>query len=97
MEPHIVTRSRLCFVQTQPTWMEGVVDAPEPTGTGAAFKRGAHRRSASESMAFLDGGNFSKMIDDAGHGTEDDDYESRSVASMHSGGHSGAGSVDFDR
>lgn len=66
------------------------MDAPE-----GAFKRGAHRRSASESMAFLDGTNFSKMVDD--NITEEDDYESRSVASMHSGGHSGCGSVDFDR
>jgi len=43
--------------------------------------------------SFLDGNSsFSKMIED-----EDDDFESRSVASLHSGGHSGAGSVDFDK
>lgn len=35
------------------------------------------------------------MVDD--NLTEDDDFESRSVASMHSGGHSGSGSIDFDR
>jgi hypothetical protein len=71
--------------------MDGVVE-----GSEGPLKRGAHRRSASESMAFLDGNtNFSKMVDD--NGAEDDDYESRSVASMHSGGHSAAGSVDFDR
>ncbi|KAG0584027.1 hypothetical protein M758_3G180400 [Ceratodon purpureus] len=87
---HKRTPSAGYLPQTQPTWMDGVVDAPE-----APSKRGTHRRSASESMAFLDGTNFSKMVDD--NINEEDDYESRSVASMHSGGHSGGGSVDFDR
>lgn len=87
---HKRTPSAGYLPQTQATWMEGVVDASE-----GPLKTGAHRRSASESMVFLDGNtNFSKMVDD--NATEDDDYESRSVASMHSGGHSGAGSVDFD-
>lgn len=63
------------------------MDAPD-----GAFKRGAHRRSASESMAFLEShANFSKMVDE--NITEEEDYESRSVASMHSRG----GSLDFDR
>ena len=67
------------------------MDAPE-----GPLKRGAHRRSASESMVFMDGNtNFSKMEDE--NVADEDDFESKSVASMHSGGHSGAGSVDFDR
>lgn len=70
--------------------MDGVVEARDEP-----FKRGAHGRSASESMAFLDGTNFSKIVDD--NINEEDDYESRSVASLQSCGHSGAGSIDFDR
>ena len=66
------------------------MDAPEAPST-----RDGHRRSSSESMVLLDGTNFSKMVDD--NATEDDDYESRSVASLQSGGHSGTGSVDFDK
>jgi hypothetical protein len=68
--------------------MDEVVEGSE----AGVFQRGAHRRSASESMAFLDGNaNFSKMVDE--NITEEEDFESRSGASIHSNG----GSVDFDR
>lgn len=62
------------------------MDAPE----SISLKRGAHRRSASESMAFMDGTNFAKMVDD---NVTEEDHESRSVASIHSE----CGSLDFDR
>lgn len=72
--------------KSQLNWTYGVVDAPE----SISLKRGAHRRSASESMAFMDGTNFAKMVDD---NVTEEDHESRSVASIHSE----CGSLDFDR
>jgi hypothetical protein len=75
-------------VQKQTTWIDELVDAPE-----GAFKRSlGHRRSASESMVFLDSNtNFPKVADE--NIMEEEDFDSQSAASMHSRG----GSLDFDR
>jgi hypothetical protein len=74
-------------VQTQSTWVDELVDAPE-----GPFKRGSHRRSASESMVFLDGHtSLAKVADE--NITEDEEFDSQRTASMHSRG----GSSEFDR
>ncbi|CAK9857593.1 unnamed protein product [Sphagnum jensenii] len=73
--------------QTQSTWVDELVDAPE-----GPFKRGSHRRSASESMVFLDGHtSLAKVADE--DITEDEEFDSQRTASMHSRG----GSSEFDR
>ncbi|CAM6020945.1 unnamed protein product [Sphagnum balticum] len=64
--------------QTQSTWVDELVDAPE-----GPFKRGSHRRSASESMVFLDGHtSLAKVADE--NITEDEEFDSQRTASMHS-------------
>ncbi len=75
-------------VQKQTSWIDELVDTPE-----GAFKRSSgHRRSASESMVFLDSNtNFPKVADE--NIMEEEDFDSQSAASMHSRG----GSLDFDR
>ncbi|CAN5966284.1 unnamed protein product [Sphagnum jensenii] len=85
---HKRTPSAGYLSQKQTTWIDELVDAPE-----GAFKRSlGHRRSASESMVFLDSNtNFPKVADE--NIMEEEDFDSQSAASMHSRG----GSLDFDR
>ncbi|KAL3700433.1 hypothetical protein R1sor_018455 [Riccia sorocarpa] len=69
-----------------PSWLDEVIDPQD-----VPFKRGSHRRSSSDSVAFLEGpGSFSKIDD---HIAEEDEFDTRSVVSIPSA----RGSVDFDR
>jgi hypothetical protein len=85
--PEIAANCGFRNAQTQSSWMDEILDVPE-----GLFKPGSHRRSASESMVFLDSNtNFPKVADE--NIMEEEDFDSQSAASMHSRG----GSLDFDR
>jgi hypothetical protein len=70
--------------QTQSSWMDEILDVPE-----GLFKPGSHRRSASESMVFLNTGYANFSNENLG----EEQFDSQSAALIHS--HSG--SLDFDR
>ncbi|BBM98335.1 transcription factor VIP1 [Marchantia polymorpha subsp. ruderalis] len=82
---HKRTPSAGYLPQVQPAWLDDVIDPQE-----VPFKRGSHRRSSSDSVAFLEApGSFSKIDD---HIAEEDEFDARSVVSIPSG----RGSLDFE-
>ncbi|KAL2651178.1 hypothetical protein R1flu_019306 [Riccia fluitans] len=71
---------------SHPSWLDEVIEPQD-----VPFRRGSHRRSSSDSVAFLEApGSFSKIDD---HIAEEDEFDIKSVVSIPSG----RGSVDFDR
>ncbi|XP_057867215.1 basic leucine zipper 34 [Cryptomeria japonica] len=72
--------------QCQPSWIDDLLDTPSETPA----KKGAHhRRSASDSLAFLEAPTNSNPIEEI---AEEDEFDCRSAASIPS-----KGSQDFDR
>lgn len=83
---HKRTPSTGFLPQVQPSWLDDVIDPQD-----LPVKRGGHRRSSSDSMAFLDSPRSYSLKDD--HIAEEDEFDARSTVSIPSG----RGSLDFDR
>ncbi|CAM6128956.1 unnamed protein product [Calypogeia fissa] len=83
---HKRTTSTGFLPQVQPSWLDDVIDPQD-----LPVKRGGHRRSSSDSVAFLDSPRSYSLKDE--HIAEEDEFDARSTVSIPSG----RGSLDFDR
>ncbi|KAK1309710.1 Uncharacterized protein QJS10_CPA08g01258 [Acorus calamus] len=74
---HQRTSSESFLIEEQPSWLDDLLNEPE-----TPVKRGAHRRSSSDSFAYLDASNFSPNFES----TVQDEYNNRILASVPSWG-----------
>lgn len=59
---HQRTSSESFILEEQPSWLDDLLNEPE-----TPVKKGAHRRSSSDSFAYLDGSNIGSKIEDVAH------------------------------
>ncbi|XXG87114.1 hypothetical protein AAC387_Pa11g1880 [Persea americana] len=79
---HQCTSSEIFLVEEQFPWLNDLLNEPE-----TSVRRGTHRRSSSDSFAYLEASSSSSNISN----TAEEDYKQRSLASA-----SSWGSLDFD-
>ncbi|XP_077249780.1 uncharacterized protein At4g06598-like [Tasmannia lanceolata] len=79
---HQRTSSESFLIDEQPSWLDELLNEPE-----TPVRKGAHRRSSSDSFAYLEASNNSSGIDNLAQ----NEYKSRNITSVPSWG-----SLDFD-
>ncbi|XP_058089825.1 uncharacterized protein At4g06598 [Magnolia sinica] len=80
---HQRTSSESILIEEQPSWLDELLNEPE-----TPVRRGAHRRSSSDSFAYLEASNNSSNVDNKAQ----EEYKYKNLTSVPSWG-----SVDFDR